>query len=103
MSSIVPVGVTQLGSSGFIGSAGTSQILSWVNVVATTTPANVTIFSFQNNSTASGNTVCVVGTGGDLDNIVQHFEDGLLCLNGCVMVTDSNVSMINVGHRSYAG
>ena len=82
----VPIGVTQA-SNGFIGNRGTSQLIFWVNIAATTTPANLTLFSFEGGTTA-GNTIAVIDTGiQGSSTVTEHFVPNLLAQNGCFAVT----------------
>ena len=97
----VPIGVTE--ANGFIGNANTSQLIFWVNIAATTTPANVTLFSFEGGTTA-GNTIAVIDTGiQGSSTVTEHFVPNLLAQDGCFALTSSNVSIANVGYRSYSG
>lgn len=97
----VPIGNMSQGN-GFIGNAGTSQIIYWVNIISTTTPANISLFSFTNNTTAT-NLIMKIGTGGRTDHLFQSFGAGLLADNGCYLTTSASCSMANVGYRSYSG
>lgn len=101
MSHGVPIGVTSLGN-GSIGTIGVSKIISWINVVSTTTPANAFIYSFEGGTTAN-NLIAVVGTAGEKDHMVENFNNGLLAQGGAYLVTSANCSIVNIGYRSYAG
>jgi hypothetical protein len=102
MSHGVPQGVVKLPKNGFVGNIGTSQVISWINIVTTATPANVFVYSYKGGTTA-GNLIAAVDTADQMNHPVRSFMGGLFAQNGCHMATSANVSCVNIGYRSYAG